>query len=235
MCFSANANFIASAGIAIIGVATLRHVRQPRAVLFAAVPLLFALHQFTEGFVWLGVDKLIRGDAEGHVAFLFILYAQGILPFLMPLAVLLMEPPGRRRTIVAVLTALGAVLCAYVFYGLIVDESHVRVLAHSLNYENPETSTWWVALIYVVATCGALVASSHRVVRWFGILNLVGVVATLAIKSYAFTSIWCLYAAIISVMIYWQFSRRHIDIGRPNSRLDGLQEVLSGEAAARPA
>ena len=44
MCFSANANFVASATIAAVGVATLRHVRQPRAVLFAAVPLLFALH-----------------------------------------------------------------------------------------------------------------------------------------------------------------------------------------------
>lgn len=235
MCFSANANFIASAAIATVGVATLRHVRQVRAVLFGAVPLLFALHQLTEGFVWLGTDKIIRAEAEGHVAFLFILYAQGILPLLMPLAVLLMEPPGRRRTIVAALTMLGAVLCAYVFYGLIVDESQVRVVSHSLSYENPMTSTWWVALIYVVVTCGALVASSHRVVMWFGILNFVGVVATLVAKSYAFTSIWCLYAAIISVMIYWQFSRGHIDLDRPNSRLDGKPGIAPQTLAARPA
>ncbi len=227
MCFSANANFVASAAIAVVGVATLWHVRQPRAVLFAAVPLLFALHQFTEGFVWLGVDNIIRPDAKGHVIFLFVLYAQGILPFLMPLAVLLMEPPGTRRNIVAVLTVLGGALCAYVFYGLIVDETHVHVFDHSLNYENPKTSTWWVALIYVIVTCGSLIASSHRVVMWFGILNFVGVVATIIVKSYAFTSIWCLYAAIISVMIYWQFSRKQIDIGRPNSRRDGVREVLA--------
>lgn len=62
---------------------------------------------------------------------------------------------------------------------------------------------------------------------WFGLLNLAGVIVTILVKSYAFTSIWCLYAAIISVMIYWQFSRRHIDIGRPNSRLDGRREVLA--------
>ncbi len=227
MCFSANANFIASAAIAVVGIATLRHVRQPRAVLFAAVPLLFALHQFTEGFVWLGVDDIVRPDAKGHVVFLFILYAQGILPFLMPLAVLLMEPPGWRRNVVAALTAAGAALCGYVFYGLIVEESHVRVVDHSLNYDNAMTSTWWVALVYVIVTCGSLIASSHRVVMWFGLLNLAGVVVTILVKSYAFTSIWCLYAAIISVMIYWQFSRRHIDIGRPNSRLDGRREVLA--------
>ncbi len=143
MCFSANANFIASAAIAAIGVATLSHVRQPRAVLFAAVPLLFALHQFTEGFVWLGIDSDIRPDAKGHVVFLFVLYAQGILPFLMPLAVLLMEPSGWRQTVVTSLTIVGAVLCGYVFYGLIADETHVRVVDHSLNYDNAKTSTWW--------------------------------------------------------------------------------------------
>lgn len=227
MCFSANANFIASAAIGAVGVATLWHVRQPRAVLFAAVPLLFAIHQFIEGFVWLGVDGIVRPDAEGHVVFLFILYAQGVLPFLMPLAVLLMEPPGRRRTGIAVLTVIGAALCGYVFYALIDDESHVRVIAHSLNYDNPLTATWWVALVYVIVTCGSLIASSHRVVMWFGLLNLAGVIVTLLVKQYAFTSIWCLYAAIISVMIYFQFSRRHIDIGRPNSQLDGLKEVLA--------
>ena len=94
MCLSATANFVAAGGIAAVGVATLRHVDHPRSVLFAAMPLLFALHQFTEGFVWLGLDGTIRGFALRHSTFLFILYAQGILPFLMPLAVLLIEPRG---------------------------------------------------------------------------------------------------------------------------------------------
>ena len=83
-----------------------------------------------------------------------------------------------------------------------------------------------MALVYVIVTCGSLIASSHRVVMWFGLLNLAGVIVTLFVKQYAFTSIWCLYAGIISVMIYFQFSRRHIDIGLPNSKLDGLKEVL---------
>ena len=125
------------------------------------------------------------------------------------------------------MTILGAALCAYVFYGLIVDETHVRVVAHSLNYDNAKTSTWWVALVYVFVTCGSLIASSHRVVMWFGLLNFAGVVVTIIVKSYAFTSIWCLYAAIISAMIYWQLSRRHIDIDRPNSRLDRVREALA--------
>jgi len=56
MCFSATASFVASGVIGSIGLATLRHVREPRTLLFAAVPMLFAVHQFTEGFVWLGLN-----------------------------------------------------------------------------------------------------------------------------------------------------------------------------------
>lgn len=220
MCIAANVNFAASAVIAAVGVATLRHVRHPRAVLFAAVPLLFALHQFTEGFVWLGVRGHIPSAAFGHMTFLFILYAQGILPILMPLAVLLIEPAGalrrswRTRMILA-LTILGAALACYVLYALIAFPSRAAVEAHSLAYRNAATAHAWVAGVYVVATCGALIASSHHVVRWFGLLNLVGVVATLVVKDYAFTSIWCLYAAVISVILYWMFRRGHVDVLAP--------------------
>ena len=53
MCFSASANFIGSVVLGAIGVVTLTEVKHRRELLFAAMPLLFALHQFTEGFVWL--------------------------------------------------------------------------------------------------------------------------------------------------------------------------------------
>ncbi len=53
MCFSPEADFTAAAVVGVVGVATLRLVREPRDLLIAALPLLFALHQFVEGFVWL--------------------------------------------------------------------------------------------------------------------------------------------------------------------------------------
>ncbi len=107
--FSATADFVATGVITSIGVATLRNVDHPRSVLFAATPMLFALHQFTEAFVWLGLEGRIGAVVFHHSAFLFMLYAQGVLPLLMPLAVLLVEPKGWRRWGIAGATALGAV------------------------------------------------------------------------------------------------------------------------------
>jgi hypothetical protein len=41
-----------------------------------------------------------------------------------------------------------------------------------------------------------------------GAVNLVGVLLTIWLKQYAFTSVWCACAAVVSVFIYFHFSRR---------------------------
>ncbi|MEO8375407.1 MAG: DUF6629 family protein [Sphingomonas bacterium] len=211
MCFSATASFAAAGVLGTIGVATLRHVREPRSLLFASVPMLFAVHQFAEGMVWLGLNGQIGKIGLDHFAFLFTLYAQGILPFLMPLAVALMEPPGWRRAVILGLTGIGAFVCLWDATGLIFYPSRVFIDHHSVAYRNPLTASLPVSLLFIVATCGALILSSHRVVRTYGVLNVIGLSVVELVKAYAFASVWCFYAAALSVMIYWQFSRRTFD------------------------
>lgn len=226
MCFSATASFVASGVIGSIGVATLRHVREPRALLFAAVPLLFSIHQFTEGFVWLGLKGRIGPVALDHVTFLFMLYAQGILPLLMPLAVLLMEPPGWRRKAIMALTILGALVCAWMIHGLIFFESQCLIEQNSIAYRNPVTGNYAMSLLYILATCGALILSTHRVVRGYGVLNVIGLTIAQIVKAFAFASVWCFYAATLSVVIYWQFRRRNIDVETPNGTSPILRPLL---------
>ena len=241
MCYSATASFVASGVIGTIGLMTLRHVREPRALLFAAVPLLFSLHQFTEGFVWLGLEGRVGPVALGHVTFLFMIYAQGILPFLMPLAILLMEPPGWRRKAVTALTVLGAFVCVWMIYGLIFFESECFVEQHSIAYRNPFTGNFAVSVMYVIATCGAMLLSTHRVVRAYGVFNVIGVTIAHLVKAYAFASVWCFYAATLSVVLYWQFSRSNIDVETPNGVSPILRPFLlpwlrlTGAAGTRPA
>jgi len=222
MCFSATASFAASAVIGAIGIATLRHVREPRALLFAAVPLLFSLHQFTEGFVWLGLTGKIGPIARDHVIFLFMLYAQGVLPLLMPLAVLLMEPPGWRRIVIMGLSAVGVVVSAAMIYGLIFLPSQCFIQQNSIAYRNPVGSDFTMSSLYIFAICGALIFSTHRVVRWFGLLNIIGLSIVELVKEYAFASVWCFYAALLSIVIFWQFRGRSINVKMPN----GISPIL---------
>lgn len=226
MCFSTTSSFIASGVLGSIGIATLRHVREPRALLFAAVPALFAVHQFTEGLVWLGLDGRISKLALNHVSFLFMLYAQGILPLLMPTAVVLMEPPGWRRKAILVLTGVGALVCAWDLYGLVFFPSQVLVEQHSIAYRNLLTGNFWISCLYIVATCGALLLSTHRVVMAYGALNVVALTIVQIVKEYAFASVWCFYAAIMSIIIYWQFKSLNIDVETPNGASPILRPFL---------
>ena len=212
MCLSAEVNFTASVLIGTVGIATLTHTRHPREVLFAAMPLFFALHQFTEGFVWLGLDGTIGETARDNAAFLFVLYAQGLLPIVMPLAVLLLEGPGWRRQVLMGITAIAVVFGAYMIWGVMAFPTSCYAEDHSIVYSNTVTESLWTGFFYILFTCGALILSGHKVVRWFGVLNLIGLTVVMIVKSYAFSSVWCFYAAVISVMLYWQFRHGNIRV-----------------------
>ncbi len=97
MCFSATANFVGSGVLGAVGAVTLTRVKHRRELLFAALPILFAIHQFIEGFVWLGLDGILSATVAHDMGAAFMLYAQGLLPFLMPLSVFLFEPNTKSR------------------------------------------------------------------------------------------------------------------------------------------
>lgn len=98
VCFSATANFVGRAVLGTIRVATLTEVKHRRELLFAAMPCLFAMHQLTEGFVWLGLDHRLSAAVTHNAGAAYVLYAQGLLPFLFPLSVLLIELTLPRRS-----------------------------------------------------------------------------------------------------------------------------------------
>ena len=81
MCFSATANFVGSTALGAVGVVTLTKVKHRRELLFASLPLLFAIHQFIEGFVWLGLDGILSPTITHNMGAAFMLYAQGCCHF----------------------------------------------------------------------------------------------------------------------------------------------------------
>lgn len=211
MCFSAAANFVGSGVLGAIGVVTLTKVKHRRELLFAALPTLFALHQFIEGFVWLGLDGVLRPVVAHDMGAAFMLYAQGLLPFLLPLSVLLFEPDinSRRRMLPFVL--LGAATTLYILWALTAYPLQVFVRANSIVYINQATNNTAVAVFYVIATCGSLFFSKVKAMVIFGAANLAILLVVMAVKRYAFTSLWCAYAAVASVIILIYFWRSRTD------------------------
>jgi len=205
MCFSATANFVGSGVLGAVGVVTLTKVKHRRELLFASLPTLFAFHQFIEGFVWLGLDGIMSKQTAHNMGAAFVLYAQGLLPFLMPLGVMLFERTRARRRAMLPFVILGGLLTLYMLWGLSAYPLQVWVQGNSIVYVNQATNQTWIAVLYIIATCGSLFFSKVPMMVAFGVANLGILLAVMAVKRYAFTSLWCAYAAVASVIVLAYF------------------------------
>lgn len=213
MCFSATADFVAAGVLAPVGVATLAQARTLRDVPFAALPMLFGLHQLTEGFVWLSLDGRLSTAVGDVAAFWYVLYAFGVLPVLVPSALLLIEPPGRRRRHMVPFVVLGAVTSVYLFWASVSDPVTYRVEHHSIAYHAHAPLLGVAAVGYVLATVGAALLAGYRSIVAFGIANAIGLTVTLVVLSEAFASVWCVWAAISSALVLLFFRRRNSSQG----------------------
>jgi hypothetical protein len=205
VCFSATVNFVGSGVLGSIGVVTLTKVKHRRELLFASLPALFAVHQFIEGFVWLGLDGILSPAVTRDMGAAFILYAQGLLPFLMPLSVLLFEADDKSRRRMRPFLAIGSLTTLYILWALIAYPVQISIKSNSIEYINAATNNTFVAVVYVIATCGSLLFSKVKDMVLFGIANMAILLIVMAVKRYAFTSLWCAYAAVASVIILAYF------------------------------
>ena len=209
MCFSATANFVGSGVLGAVGVVTLTKVKHRRELLFASLPVLFAVHQFIEGLVWLGLDGILSPAVAHDMGAAFMLYAQGLLPFLLPLSVLLFEPSAKSRRRMLPFVVLGGATTLYILWALTAFPLQLYVKGNSIVYINQATNNTAVALLYVIATCGSLFFSKIKMMVIFGAANLAILLVVMEVKRYAFTSLWCAYAAVASVIILAYFWRSH--------------------------
>ena len=207
MCFSATANFVGSGVLAAAGVVTLTRVRHRRELLFAALPTLFAIHQFIEGFVWLGLDGILSPAVTHDMGAAFMLYAQGFLPLLLPLSVYQFESDRKSRQRMLPFVILGGATTLYILWALTAFPTEVYVRENSIVYINQATNNTLVAFLYVIATCGSLFFSKIRMMVVFGAANLVILLVVMEVRRFAFTSLWCAYAAIASAIILVYFWR----------------------------
>jgi hypothetical protein len=207
MCFSATANFVGSGVLGALGVVTLAKVKHRRELLFAALPSLFAIHQFIEGFVWLGLDGKLPPTVTHDMGAAYMLYAQGLLPFLLPMGVLLFEPNGKSRRRMVPFLLIGGATGLYILWALTAYPTEIYIRQNSIVYTNQGTGHMIIAILYVIATCGSLFFSKVRAMVIFGAANLVILLVVAAVKQYAFTSVWCAYAALASLIVLVYFWR----------------------------
>lgn len=209
MCFSATASFALSAGLVPSGLYAMATARRanPEWLPFAAYPLAFGVQQAFEGIVWLGV----AGGSEATIAIAgrgFLFFSHLFWLTWVPLSVWMIETVPTRRRAVGVLTLLG------LLYGLSVslpslligDWLDIILVNRSLEYSTTLIYDGYVGrfalrMVYAALVVGALLLSSDRRIRVFGALVCASLVVTYAFFAYAFISVWCFFAAVLSVYL----------------------------------
>ncbi|HET6811581.1 MAG TPA: DUF6629 family protein [Acidimicrobiales bacterium] len=203
MCFAPQADVVGGAVVTAIGVDACLHLKGRRDhILLAALPLVLGIHQLIESVVWWGSEGDLPHELTRTALWVYLLIAFVVLPIMVPLAVMALEPQRRRWRMVP-FVGLGGAVSIRLLVAMVSGPLGVRVQPWHLEYSVRLGSGGVVVGLYVVAICGALLFSGYHHVFVFGLVNLVavGLLAWLLIDGFA--SLWCGYAAITAGAITW--------------------------------
>jgi hypothetical protein len=215
MCFSAEASFAGGIALSAIGIASLKKVSRPEQRPFAAIPLLFAAQQFAEGVVWITLKSGGNARLQGAAAYFFLITALVVWPVLVPLSMWFMEESRKRRNILAGLTAAGGILAVFYAYCLTAYNVTPQIQSLHIAYvdEFPGDLVKIAFAFYVASTIAPLFVSSVKRMQLFAVL----IAGSCAVSAFFFaqylTSVWCFFAALISVTIYWILNESRSKVG----------------------
>lgn len=209
MCFGPVASFSASALLASFGTLILRNIRARRELWFAAFPALFSFQQLIEGALWL---TLKNGHPESLIrplSLAFLLFAYGLWPVFCPASVYAIEYDPKRKRALRLMILLGVVTSTYLLSFIFTHPVSAVILNCSIRYHTFVTGAPWFAGIYVAATILPYFISSHRAILIFGIPNLAFCAIAYFFYNWAFVSVWCFFAAVLSLTLYFFLRRLH--------------------------
>ncbi|MFD2518331.1 DUF6629 family protein [Salinimicrobium flavum] len=204
MCFSATASFGASGVLLIIGAVSILKANGMRQLPFAVIPLIFAIQQFTEGLLWLSLERAYPGN-EGILTRFYLFFAEVMWPVWIPLCFLWLEHNTTRRRILKVLSGAGFLVAGYMAYCLMTYEVQSLIAENHIKYflDYPRPLHGYGNLLYGLATVVPAFVSKAKGMEIFGLLVLVSYLVSFIYFRDSLISVWCFFAAVISISVWF--------------------------------
>jgi hypothetical protein len=134
-------------------------------------------------------------------------FSHVLWPVFVPFAFRVLETTAWRRKVMLWFQAAGLAVGLYLLYFIVTRPVVAEVVGRHIAYVSPHFYIVPVIVLYVAAT-GFF--SSHTFVRMFGVLALLSFIATYIFYAHALVSVWCFFAAILSLLIYLHLHRREL-------------------------
>ena len=218
MCFSANASFGLGTALLLVGIATVWKSTKRVQIPFAAIPVFFSIQQFIEGFLWLSLTNPSWQSWHHPLTYLFLIFAQVLWPSFIPFSIFLIEENVTRKKALLTLTGFGCVISLYVVYALLNYEIDSHVSGHHVSYDLyfPGDIVKISAIFYFIPTVLPSFVSSVKSMIFLGLTLFISFVVTrLFFVEYAI-SVWCYFAAAISVIVIIIMVRFHKGPKKPS-------------------
>jgi hypothetical protein len=216
MCFSSSASFTATATLVPLGMATVqicRRKQEAALIPLALAPLFFGLQQALEGVVWLNVGQPVESTWLHPAALGYLFFAYLFWLVWIPWSALRLnggEAPLWRGSLLKLLLALGLLVGLLLWVPLLLDAGRIdpAVVQGSLAYNTRLMGDGWINLrlgsgIYALIITLPLLLLRSAGVRVFGVLLVISYLVAQLLYVYAFTSVWCFFSALLSVVIVW--------------------------------
>lgn len=215
MCFSAGASFGAAAVLSIVGAVAVIKAKTIPQGLFAAIPFIFSIQQVAEGMLWLSFNN---DDMPGRSFFtyVFLVFAIMFWPIWIPLTTRLLEKDVTRKKILTMILIAGIIVsagfaCIILFYPLEAVATHHHI-QYKLDLPPAINNLMWLFnILYFTTTIISTFISSIKRMKLLGTVFIAAYLFAIYYYNGAVLSVWCYFAALLSIAILWIVSEFRID------------------------
>lgn len=215
MCFSPEVSFISSWILACVWIACIRKNTLSKTLPFAMIPLLFGLHQLWEGFMRLCLwenNTILNTIWSPEIwKYYFFFFSQILRPTRIPLSIYLLEKRPTEKLFLKILSYIGISTSLYLWiclymYGWVafIENRHIRYIL-----EFPSALKTFVSILYVWAIILSPLISSNRNIKILWCVLTASLLISYIFYYQYLISVWCLFAAIISIWVYYILKKIH--------------------------
>ena len=202
MCFSASASFTASAVLLVSGIVAIRKIKDPKNnfhfIPFASIPFLFGLQQF-----WLSLTHSYSASILQISISFFLVIAQVLWPVFVPFSIYLLENDSKRKKTLLAISIFGFFVAGYLAYCLLTYPFTATIrgnhIFYTLGFKHTEFA--YSGIFYFIPTVLPALISSTKHMLYFGLTILVSFIFSKVYYGDYVISVWCFFAAILSVII----------------------------------
>ena len=205
MCFSANASYGSAVVLIAVGAVTSLGNLEKSRVMISIVPFLFGVQQLAEGIIWQTMGQNTSWLPRQYAILTFLGFALAVWPSFIPWAIFYVETDIKRKNILRFLGRFGFFVSVLAGWILLTSDLSAYSVGHGLTYRIANFPRHWPAeiefFLYVVPTMLPFFVSTLQEIKKAGYLTFAAMLITLIVNQEALASVWCFFAALISIYI----------------------------------